>query len=66
MDPCLGAEKSAVTKTVRSMMFCGWLQGGGYCAERGFCGTSSLKTKEFVKRGALLSEVPFGAQNAIE
>jgi hypothetical protein len=66
MDPCLGAEKSAVTKTVRPMMFCGWLERVGYCEKFGLRGLLLLKTKRFLWRSVLLSEVPFGAQNAIE
>jgi hypothetical protein len=55
-----------MTKSVSPMMFCGWLKRGGYCAKSGFRGPPSLKTKKFLRRGALLLEVPFGGQSAIE
>jgi hypothetical protein len=59
-------ETGLVTKSVSLMILSGWLKRGGYCAKPGFRGLFSLKTKKFLQRGALLSEVPFGGQNAIE
>jgi hypothetical protein len=55
-----------MTKSVNPMMVYGWLPRGGYCAKASFCGLFLLKTKKFLRRVALLSEVPFGGQNAIE
>jgi hypothetical protein len=55
-----------MTKSVSAMMFCGWPKRGGYRAKSGFRGPLPLKTKKLLRRGALLLEVPFGGQSAIE
>jgi hypothetical protein len=58
---CLSMVKNKdLTKSVNPMMVCGWLERAGYCAKLRSGGLFPLKTKRFLRRGALLWEVPFG------